>query len=292
AALGRFAHGDAAAALAADGRAVVYMTDRRPGGYLFRFVSEGPATEPDALDRGTLFVAQFERGEGMRWLPLPAGAESARDPVAAAEALEPTPLDTPSGLAVDPRRPRLFLACRGAPPGPRGSAGSVIEILPAAGDHAAETAVGQVLLVGSEPPPLPPRSGRSGAAQEAPPLPPARPAMPDTLAMDPNGRRLWIGTNHGGLVGRQADALYACTIEGPSRGQALPIYAAPRAAAIGGVAVSPDGTALFTVARRPGAEPGASFERPGTRWPAFDPAVPPRTALLSLTRRGGGVVGG
>lgn len=293
-ALGRFAHGDAAAALSADGRAVVYLTDRRPGGFLFRFVSDGPATEADALDRGTLYVARFEQGQGMRWLPLPAGAESARDPVAAAEGLEPTPLDTPSGLAVDPRRARLFVACRGAPPGPRGSAGSVIEIVPAAGDHAAETGVGQALVIGSEPPPLPPpRPGRDGAApEEPPPLPPARPAMPDTLAMSPDGRRLWIGTNHGGLVGRQADALYACEIDGPSRGVALPIYAAPRAAAIGGAAVSPDGTALFTAVRRPGAEPGASFERPGTRWPDFDPAQPPRSALLVLTRRGGGAVGG
>lgn len=292
-ALGRFAQGDAAAALTRDGRAVVYLSDRRPGGFLFRFVSDAAATEPDALDRGTLFVARLEPAGGLRWLPLPAEAATWRDPVVAAGRLGASPFDAPSGLAADPRRARLFVACRGTPAAPGGPAGSVLEIVPAAGDHAAETGVVLTLLVGREPPPPPPppQSVRGGPPPPEPP-PPAQPAMPDTLAMDPSGRRLWIGTDHGGVVGRQADGLYACEVEGPSRGEAVPIYGAPRAAAVGGAAVSPDGTALFTVARRPGAEPGASFGQPGTRWPAFDPALPPRTALLALTRRGGGTVGG
>jgi len=34
----------------------------------------------------------------------------------------------------------------------------------------------------------------------------------------------------------------------------------------------------------PGRGPGASFERPATRWPEFQPGVPPRTALVSLSR--------
>jgi len=35
----------------------------------------------------------------------------------------------------------------------------------------------------------------------------------------------------------------------------------------------------------------ATFEAPATRWPDFDPAMPPRPAVLTITRRGGGRVG-
>ncbi|MFN3449438.1 MAG: phosphatase, partial [Roseococcus sp.] len=62
------------------------------------------------------------------------------------------------------------------------------------------------------------------------------------------------------------------------------LYAAPRAADLGGVAVSPDGGTLFAGVRRPGAEQGASFERPATRWPEFTPGQPPRSAIVSLVR--------
>jgi uncharacterized protein len=72
----------------------------------------------------------------------------------------------------------------------------------------------------------------------------------------------------------------------------LPICGAPRAGAIGGAALTPDGEALFTAVRHPGAEPGARFERPGTRWPEFAPGVPPRSSLLGFGRAAGGPVGG
>ena len=72
--------------------------------------SSGPAAEPDALDAGTLAVARVE-GEALRWLPLP--AEAAPDPHRAAATAGATPFDAPCALALDPRRPRLLLACRG-----------------------------------------------------------------------------------------------------------------------------------------------------------------------------------
>ncbi|MFC7609240.1 hypothetical protein [Teichococcus aestuarii] len=118
-----------------------------------------------------------------------------------------------------------------------------------------------------------------------------RPEAPATLALDGRGR-LWIGTDHDGRVGPAPDALYGCDTQGAGRGLALPLYGAPRGAALGGAAMSPDGAALFALVRTPGAEPGASYGRPGTRWPAFDPTLPPRSTLVSFTRLGGGAVGG
>jgi hypothetical protein len=90
----------------------------------------------------------------------------------------------------------------------------------------------------------------------------------------------------------QAAGLFVCDLEGPRRGVPLPAYGAARAAAIGSAALTPDGEILFAAARHPGAEPGASFERPSTRWPQFQPGLPPRSTLVSLTRAAGGAVGG
>ncbi|WP_165943454.1 PhoX family protein [Roseicella aquatilis] len=277
-ALGRFAHGDVAATLSRDGRAVVYQTDRRVGGYLFRFLSAGPATTEDVLDAGTLAVARLE-GDRLAWLPLPAGA----DPVAAARQAGGSALDTPSGLGLDPRRARLLLACHGSPARP---AGHVIEVTAKDDDDGADSAGTALLFAAGDPRGPEARYGRGG-------LPPgsAWPEHPDTVTVDGNGRA-WIGTDRGGRVGPQAEGLYGCDLDGPGRGVPLPLYGAPRAGSIGGAALTPDGEALFTTVRHPGAEPGSSFERPATRWPEFRAGVPPRSTLLGLVRNGGGPVGG
>jgi len=278
-ALGRFGRGDVAATLARDGRAVVYMTDRRVGGFLLRFVSAGPATAEDALDAGSLAVARLE-GDRVTWLPLPAAVP---DPLAAARQAGGSPLDMPSGLALDPTRPRLLLACHGSPARP---AGHVIELTAAGGDDGAATAGAGLLFAAGDPRSPEASYGRAG-------LPPgsAWPENPDTVTIDARGRA-WIGTDRGGRVGPQAEGLYACDLDGPGRGVPLPLYGAPRAGSIGGAALTPDGEALFSAVRHPGAEPGASFERPATRWPEFQAGVPPRTTLIGLVRNAGGAVGG
>ncbi|MCG7361390.1 DUF839 domain-containing protein [Roseomonas sp. ACRSG] len=287
--LARFPRGDAAAALTADGRAVVYMTDRRAFGYLFRFISAGPADAPDALDAGTLFVARLN-GRGLSWVALPGGAETALNPLVAASQAAAVAFDVPSGLAIDPRSGRLYLACRGNAarrpeqvdalnPLAGSSGGHVVEISPAGGDHAAESAAASLLLVGGQPLA---RFASLGSAW---------PDAPTTLAVDGRGR-LWIGTDHAGRIGQAPDTLYGCDTDGPGRGLPLPLYGAPFAAGIGGAAMTPDGQALFTVARAPGANPGSDYARPGTRWPQFDPSVPPRSTLMSFVRESGGPVGG
>ncbi len=39
----------------------------------------------------------------------------------------------------------------------------------------------------------------------------------------------------------------------------------------------------------PAATP-ASFEHPTTRWPDFKPDMPPRSAVVAITRKGGGKI--
>ena len=256
-ALARFAHGDAAVGLAKGGRAVVFLTDRRPGGHLYRFVSAGPAGA-DALDAGVLSVATLSEG-GFTWVPLATGPDALLDPRAAAAAAGAAGFDTPSGIALSGTR--LVMACRGGSPdavpdalNPAGGGGHVVEIA-SAGDWAGAAMPARVLLAGQ------------GAV-----------VAPDTVTFGPDGS-LWLGTDRQGRGG-EADGLYGLG----GGGVAEPVYMVPRGASVGGAAVTEDRGALLTIARTPGAGPGASWDRPGTRWPQFDPALPPRTTLVSLRR--------
>lgn len=240
-AIGRFGKADAAAAQARGGQAVVYVAERGAGGYLFRFVSAGPASGPDALDNGTLSVAQLQNAR-ITWVPLPEGA--AANPVDAARAAGGMAFDAPSSLYWDPRANRL-LFCGGF---------GVLSFTPDGGDPAAAGMAGNMI-----------NTRGLGAVQ--------------TVTADARGRLL-IGTDTGGPVGARAQTLWGVD----PGGNATALYGAARAAGIGNAFASPDGATIFTVARRPGAEPGATFNRPSTRWPEFEPGMPPRSALLSLGR--------
>jgi secreted PhoX family phosphatase len=282
-ALGRIGAAAVAAAQAADGRAVVFLADGQPLGFLYRFVSAGPASEPDALDAGRLQVARAE-GEALRWRDLPEGALA--DPSTAALAAGGTRFDTPAALALDPRGGRLLLACRAGSgrspslvdalnPRPGAHPGHVLEFT---GAPEAERMGARILFLAGDAA----EGGRYGRDQPMDALP----RYPATLAVDARGR-LWVGTDRFGAPGPAADAVFACDLDGPGRAVLLPAHGAPLAGGIGGAVPTPSGDALLVMVRHPGAAPGASFDQPATRWPAFDPRLPPRAALLSLTRPGG-----
>ena len=281
-ALGRLARAGAAATLAADGRAVVFMTDARIEGFLFRFISSEPASPggPGAnrvlLDTGTLSVASAF-GTRLRFVDLPA------EPIESAAALDSAiragaaSFDAPRGLAVGDDR-TLHLACRGNSrrasidafnPRPGNAAGHVLAFHPDGDDATAAEWASEVVLLGGDP------AEGGGITPEGSQ---AWLVAPHSLGRDAAGR-LWIGTDQQGALTATADGVFVAT----PPGNALTAgYAAPRGAAIGGV-VAASGT-LFTAVRHPGAEPGASFGRPGTNWPGSKPGQPPRTTLVSLSK--------
>ncbi len=247
-----------AAGLSADGRAVVWLTDGRVGGFLYRFVSDAPAGYR-ALESGRMAAARIE-GDSLRWLPLPEG-----DPLVAARAAGATPFDMPAGLSFDAARARLCLAVRGG-------AGRVVEIRPAAGDQAAETGIAQVLVEGRAAPP-PAGRGRQAPVQ-------AWPWAPAALGFEREGALL-VGTDRGARPGLLPEALYRVPVEGAARGQPALLLGAPVGAALGGAAAAPDGTVLAAIAH-PGATPDASWDRPATRWPDVIAGQPPRSTIVTL----------
>lgn len=276
-ALGRFAHADLDAARTSDGRAVVYLSEGRAFGGLFRFVSDADAAADGALDAGVLSVARIDGG-GIDWVPLGEGA-----PLAMADAVTRvggSAFDTPAGIALDPRGGRLYLACNGnvartpdrtdaLNPRAGNAAGHVIAFDIPRGDHTARRYPGRVKLLGGEQLP-------GGGV-----LP-----NPETLFCDPAGR-LWVGTDQGGRVGGVADGLYAA-----DAATTAPLYLAPIGAALGQAAMLPDGRTMLAMVRRPGAAEGANFDRPATRWPQMAPGSPPRSTLIAITRAIGGPPGG
>ena len=268
-ALGGLGARDVAAAQATDGRAVVFLADGREGGFLWRFISDSPAAEPNALDQGALDVARFEAGT-LRWIALPPDAE----PYGAAVARGANSLGRPFALALDPNGARLCLALRESA---RNPAGAVVEILFAARNPAADTAIVESLIEGRLPPR--PRAGREPAVV------PPWPVAPTGICLDGQGNLL-LGTAQPARDSPLPDALYVLPMEGPARGQPSLAYITPLGAALGGVAVVPGAATWIAGMAHPGAGMGAQFATPRSRWPHFRDGEPPRGGVVALSRGG------
>ncbi len=320
-ALGRFKHEGATPVVHPDGRVVVYMGDDQKFQYLYRFVSDkrydaaNRAANRDLLDAGTLYVARFEPNGRVHWLPLVFGTgplcprngfhdtgdvliETRR----AATLLGATPLDRPEDVEVDPNTGRVYVVltnnidrtpsqCDPCNPRAFNAGGQILELEPprwqhaepdpaaVPGDHATLRARWSLFMLGGEP-----SKGR--------------PNNPDNAAFDPQGR-FWIATDQGGLqaLRGEADGLWACDTQGPARGTAKLFYACPRGAELCGPSFTPDGRTLFVAVQHPGqgrtkdGKP-ATAKNPSTRWPDFDPGLPPRSSVVAITRRDDRPIGG
>ena len=325
-ALGRFKHEGAETIVNGDGRVVLYSGDDQRFDYLYRFVSDGrfDSTEPAAnrqlLDRGVLSVAQFDDDGTLEWLPLvwglgpltPAnGFDSQADVLIetrrAADLLGATPLDRPEDVqpnpitnkvyvsltrnkkrkasqveAVSPRAPNLF--------------GHIVELSPPNGDHGA-TRFGWEILVQCGNPADPGVKATWNPATS----PNGWFAGPDNAAVDHRGN-LWIATDQGKgwLRTGTADGVWLLETAGALRGTGRMFFRGPVGAEICGPIFTPDDETLFVAVQHPavsGAElyqdrgRGSTFADPATRWPDFDPAMPPRPSVVAITKSGGGALG-
>jgi secreted PhoX family phosphatase len=323
-ALGRCKHESANCVLAPDGRAVVYSGDDGMFEYIYRFVSADrfdPANREknfSLLDRGTLSVARFADDGSLHWLDLVHGtgplsadngfadqADVLIDTRRAADLLGATRMDRPEEIETDPVTGIVYVmltnnlrraagATNAANPRPHNVFGHILRLYPpaaanAAPDHAATDYRWDIALLAGNP-----RDSRHRASYPVPVSEDGWFAAPDNCAFDPRGR-LWVATDQGrswGLTGT-ADGLFACRLEAEGGGIRR-FFRAPIGAEVCGPEFTPDGKTLFLAVQHPGVDGiiGASFDRPGTRWPDFDDALPARASVLAITRENGGPIGG
>ncbi|ABI75858.1 conserved hypothetical protein [Hyphomonas neptunium ATCC 15444] len=313
-ALGRFAHEGASTALSPDGRVVVYLGDDWEFEYCYRFVSRdavlqgGAAANRDILDHGILYVARFEEKGVLRWIPLIYGqgpltpdngfhsqADVLINTRGAADLVGATPMDSPEGFSPNPETGTVIIALTSNadrtaadPANPRinNRFGHLLELRPpptAKGpDHAASVFEWDVLALCGDP-------GETAHGAQFHPATSMKGWFtdPDNIGFDPQGR-LWVCTD--GVQPSGHDGLYAMDVEGS--GQALPklFYAPPSGAECCSPLFVDDGKTLLVGIQHPG-EDTPSLEKTSTRWPDFDPSLPPRPSVIAITHVAGAPIG-
>jgi len=318
-ALGRFKHEGATAVVSHDSRVVVYMGDDERFEYLYKFVSADRfrvgnlAANRDLLDQGTLYVARFEANGRMRWLPLVHGqgpltaangfasqADVVIEVRRAADLLGATTMDRPEDVETNPATGRVYVVLTNNtarkpdqvnPANPRANNqwGQIIEIVPPrskdAPDHTATECDWEFFLIAGDP-----ADPKQSARYAGPVSANGWLACPDNVAFDPRGR-IWISTDGQDDAAGYADSVYAADTWGPGRGITRLFFNGPRGAEICGPCFTPNGNTLFVAVQHPGDEKDSTFDNPSTRWPDFKDGVPPRPAVLAITKVGGGEIG-
>lgn len=322
-ALGRFRHEGAETTISKDGHLVIYSGDDNRFDYQYKYVSGGKVSDDASansalLSDGTLYVARFDEDGTILWMPLTFGigpltaangfndqGDVMIDTRLAADLLGATPMDRPEdaqprgdGTAYimltnnNRRKPDQVDA---ANPRADSSFGHIIEIKEDQQDHAAAKGTWSILVkcgdpaiadVGAHWNPETSENGWFGS--------------PDNAAVDVDGR-LWVSTDQGSKWGKtgKSDGLYGVETEGKLRGTSKLFFRTPVGGELCGPYFHDSGETLFLAVQHPGTdgtkslkgfERNSTFEDPATRWPDFDPSMPPRPSVVVVTKTGGGKI--
>ena len=309
--LGRILREGAQVVADPSGHVVVYSGDDSYFEYIYRWVSER-TYDPDVreanvnlLDAGTLSVASFQEDGVVRWLPLLFGTpglgpengfHSQADVLIearwAADVLGATPMDRPEGVVISPSNGHVFAMLTknkkrsakavGANPRPANAFGHVLEMippkLPHGVSHVAREYQWNVFLLGGDPA-KPEHEARFHADTD----PEDVLANPDNAVFDSHGR-LWIASDGAqGSLG-VADGLWLCPTHGDERALLRRFLAVPKGGECTGPCFVPSEQTLFVSVQHPGTDWQTTFNKPGCRWPDFQDAMPPRAAVVAISR--------
>ncbi len=310
-ALGRFSHEGAACTVSEDGRAVLYMADDSGMEYLYRFVSDGPASAGGhLLDHGTLSVARFDSDGSVTWLDLIHGqgpltkehgfndqGDVLIETRRAADRLGATPMDRPEGIAVDPKTGRVYVALTynryRAPeavdavhPRARDAHGQILEIMPPGPQgHGAKKMRWDALIRCGDPARHEGTKYGDGLTERG------WVSCPDNLRFDPSGR-LWVCTDGMERDGLTCDGIFLCPVAGEGRAVPRRFLRVPTGAECTGPSFTPDGRTLFVSIQHPGAHYDATLAKPRSRWPHQKEGRPPQPAVVAIRALDGGIIGG
>jgi secreted PhoX family phosphatase len=260
--LGRFAHEAAVPALANDGRCVVYTGDDANDECLYKFISDKPGN----LEIGTLYVANFEKGE---WVSmdiekqdiLKANFKSQTDVLLncrkAAHLVGGSKLDRPEDIEIDPVTNDVFITLSNN--NPKGNYhGTIVRITEE--ERGSLKFKSSVLLTGGK------ETGLSS---------------PDNIAFDKKGN-LWFTTDISGTALNTGDPIYAgfgnnslfyVPMSGPDAGKPFRVASGPMECEFTGPAFSPDFKTLFLSVQHPG-ETSGRHGKYTSNWPNGGSSMP------------------
>ncbi|CZF81364.1 hypothetical protein GCE9029_02562 [Grimontia celer] len=317
-ALGRFKHENAALTINKDGHVVVYLGDDERGEHLYKFVSKNKykpgthASNRDLLEEGTLYVAKFDGKEGElngkgEWVELTFGKNGltqengfksqaevmifARE---AATQVGATTMDRPEWVAVHPDNKHVFCTLtnnkyRGVRenqplnvvnPREKNPYGHIIRWEPQDGDHTASDFKWDIFVMTGNP------EVQEGLMAGTPNI--NKDNMfnsPDGIGFDGAGR-LWIQTdgkysNEGNFAGMGNNQMLCADTK---TGEIRRFLTGPIACEITGLTFSPDYKTMFVGIQHPGEDLAPSH------FPDGGDSVP-RSTVMRITRKDGGVIG-
>ncbi|TCS43288.1 PhoX family protein [Reinekea marinisedimentorum] len=308
-AMGRFKHENAALALAADGRAVVYMGDDERGEFIYKFVSHKKYVEGDRahnmtlLEDGTLYAAKFNEDGSGKWLELTYGqngltkANGFEDQAyimvyarIAARFVGATTMDRPEWVACHPSSPMVFCTLtnnkyRGekddqpidaANPRAQNPFGHIIRWVPENRNHTSSKFGWDIYAMAGNP------NTQTGAmAGSANVNADNMFNSPDGLAFDMDGR-LWIQTDgnysNEGIFAGQGNNQMLCA--DPVTGHIRRFMVGPKSCEVTGITFSNDQRTLFV-----------GIQHPGEAWPNAEKDGVPRSAIIAIRKEDGGIIG-
>lgn len=318
--LGRFAHEGVVFAPAEAGKPVVcYSGDDARFEYIYKFVSEDlfipGETDGSILDSGTLYVARFNDDGTGEWVALEPGRNGLTPASGfndlsdilvntrlAADLVGATKMDRPEWGTVDPNSGEVYFTLTNnsrrtqaqvdaVNPRAENNFGQIVRWRYENSDHTRNRFDWDLFVIAGTP--------RQSATFDGQTLTDDNTfACPDGIWCDADSR-LWIQTDMGDIGPEYSGPLKDFGMNGmlaadPRTGEIRRFLTGPWGQECTGVVTTPDKTTMFVNFQHPGAHASAddfAAGNMGSTWPDKNPAIPPRSATIVITREDGGVIG-